>query len=404
MNLCDDQTPASRSHVILPQVSNGRAPLLVVAGLTKKNLHPRVWDPSSPYHLCDLRAVMISYADFHRRRSWRDAAMAVGLRAYLGVPDQVRIFLDNGAFYFLSHGGEPPVREYEDFVAKARPDWYPIPLDFIPSPSMDRIAQRRCFEQTMAMNRAYRHDGFVPVVHVGRFLEAFTAAIIAEPELSAKPSIALGGIVPNLLRASKARPYREVLDALRHMRTAFAAKQVHVFGIGGTATLHLAALLGINSVDSSGWRNRAARGLIQIPGTGDRIVADLGSWRGRRLSEQEEMSLRDCGCPPCLGLGSAGLAAGGLSGASHRATHNLWVLLEECRRIEEHLSNGTYHRWYRDHLDNTIYERLITQVVDARVDEQAIEVFESVGTGCSPTAVVPIDSRGERITTSSLIQ
>lgn len=363
-----------------------RSPLLVVAGLTKKNLHPRVWDPSSPHYLPHLQAVMISYADFHRRRSWRDAAMAVGLRAYLGVPDQVRIFLDNGAFYFLSHGGEAPVHEYEQFVVKARPDWYPIPLDFIPSPSMDRISQQRCFERTMAMNRAYRHDGFVPVAHIGGFLEAFTAAIVTDRELCAKTSIALGGIVPNLLRTSKARPYGEVLDALRHIRRVFEAKQVHVFGIGGTATLHLAALLGIDSVDSSGWRNRAARGLIQLPGTGDRIVADLGSWRGRRVSEQEQEVLRRCGCPPCQDDGMAGLAANGIRGASHRATHNLWVLLEEARCIEEHLAAGTYYRWYRDHLDNTIYERLITQMVNARDDRPRHHTMlgeELPGTGTS---------------------
>jgi hypothetical protein len=351
-----------------PEVADGRAPLLVVAGLTKKNLHPRVWDPASPYYLPDLRAVMISYADFHRTRSWRDAAMAVGLRDYLGVPDGVRVFLDNGAFYFLSHGGEPPVREYEEFVAKARPDWYPIPLDYIPSPSMDQPSQQRCFERTMEMNRAYRHDGFVPVAHVGPFLEAFTTAIIAEPELRAKSAIALGGIVPNLLRMSKARPYHEVLSALRHMREVFATQQVHVFGIGGTATLHLAALLGIDSVDSSGWRNRAARGLIQLPGTGDRIVADLGSWRGRRPSEQETMVLRECGCPPCQDVGATGLSASGIVGASHRATHNLWVLLQESKAIEEHLTHGTYDPWYRTHLDNTIYERLIGQVVNARAE------------------------------------
>jgi hypothetical protein len=367
-----DQASADLGHGIQAAMSGGRAPLLVVAGLTKKNLHPRVWDPASPYFLPDLRAVMISYADFHRRRSWRDAAMAVGLRGYLGVPDGVRIFLDNGAFYFLSHAGEPPVREYEEFVSKACPDWYPIPLDFIPSPSMDRVTQQRCFERTMAMNRAYQHDGFVPVAHVGPFLEAFTEAISAEPRLRAKPAIALGGIVPNLLRMSKARPYHEVLDALRHMRSEFAAQKVHVFGIGGTATLHLAALLGIDSVDSSGWRNRAARGLIQLPGTGDRMVADLGSWRGRRLSEQEGLRLRDCGCPPCQDAGTTGLTASGIGGASHRATHNLWVLLQEARQIEARLADGTYPRWYRGHLDNTIYERLIARIVDAAFDGQGI--------------------------------
>src|SRR5262249_21669055 len=159
---------------------------------TKKNLHPRVWDPASPYYLAHLRAVMISYADFHRRRSWRDAAMAVGLRAYLEVPEHIQIFLDNGAFYFLKHGGEAPVGEYEQFVQKARPDWYPIPLDYIPNPPMDEATRRLCFERTMAMNSAYRRDGFVPVAHVGSFLDDFAAAIVADPELSAKPSIAVG--------------------------------------------------------------------------------------------------------------------------------------------------------------------------------------------------------------------
>jgi hypothetical protein len=340
-----------------------REPLLVVAGLTKKNLHPRVWDPGSPYHLPQLRAVMISYADFHRRRSWREAAMAVGLRAYLEVPEGVQIFLDNGAFALLGGGTPPPAGAYEAFVSKARPDWYPIPLDYIPTPAMDSGTQQRYFEQTMAMNRAYARDGFVPVVHVGPHLEQFVQALTAEPQLAGKRAVALGGIVPNLLRRSQARPYDEVLGALRHMRAAFGELKVHVFGMGGTATLHLAALLGIDSVDSSGWRNRAARGLIQLPGTGDRIVAQLGSWRGRHLNSDEVAVLESCGCPPCQKFGGESIRAHGLPGASHRATHNLWVLLQEARSIEEHLQGGTYARWYPDHLDNTIYGRLIELIV-----------------------------------------
>jgi 7-cyano-7-deazaguanine tRNA-ribosyltransferase len=99
--------------------------------------------------------------------------------------------------------------------------------------------------------------------------------------LSRKPSIALGGIVPNLLRAPKAMPYTDILASVRQVRTAVVGKDLHVFGIGGTAMLHLAAILGIDSADSSGWRNRAARGIIQLPGGGDRTVVRLGSWRGR---------------------------------------------------------------------------------------------------------------------------
>ena len=38
----------------------------IIAGLSLKNLNPRVWAPASPYHLPNLRAVMVSYAEFHQ--------------------------------------------------------------------------------------------------------------------------------------------------------------------------------------------------------------------------------------------------------------------------------------------------------------------------------------------------
>ena len=67
-------------------VREGCGIVLIVAGLSLKNLQPRVWDPSSPFHIPDLRAVMVSYADFHKMQARRKQAMKVGLRAYLGVP------------------------------------------------------------------------------------------------------------------------------------------------------------------------------------------------------------------------------------------------------------------------------------------------------------------------------
>lgn len=339
--------------------------MLVVAGLSLKNLHPRVWDPGSPYHLPDVRAVMVSYAEFHRMPAQRRAAMDLGLREYLGVSEDTKIYLDNGAFYFLSRGGDTPVEEYDQFVKRARPDWYPIPRDYIPAPVMTDEEQRACFDQTMRVNLAYDHDGYVPVVHIGRFLDDYVVGIGSNTRLSEKRHIALGGIVPNLLRKPKAVPYQAVLDALVHVRRTFANKEVHVFGIGGTATLHLAALLGMDSVDSSGWRNRAARGIVQLPGSGDRMVADLGSWRGRRPSAEEWEILRTCPCPACERSGLEGLVASRIEGFCNRATHNLWVLLEEARWIRDRLESGTYVQRYRGRLNNSVYSRLIDWVVEA---------------------------------------
>lgn len=355
-------------------VREGRGIVLIVAGLSVKNLQPRVWDPSSPYHLPELRAVMASYADFHKMPARRGKAMELGLRGYLGVPDGVEVYLDNGAFYFGSQPGSASLDEYEEFVEQAKPDWKPIPQDYIPFPSMTPQKQRGCFDRTMRANERYQHNGYVPVVHIGNHLLQYTARIHADKRLSKKPRIALGAIVPNLLRKPKAMPYTDILVGLRHVRETFADKSIHVFGVGGTATLHLTALVGFDSADSSGWRNRAARGIVQLPGSGERLVADLGSWRGREPSADEWRVLKRCRCPACRRHGLDGLRASKLEGFCCRATHNLWVLVEENRWLEKHIAAGTYRRYYARRLDNSVYRPLIDELLALEAKAQAERV------------------------------
>jgi 7-cyano-7-deazaguanine tRNA-ribosyltransferase len=338
--------------------------LQIVAGTTLSSLKPDVWNPNSEYYLPNLTAIMISYADFHKMPARRRKAMDQGLRNYLGVPDHVKIYLDNGAFYFISHHGETPVEEYTEFVKYAQPDWFPIPQDFIPTPKMPLEEQKKCLDRTMAMNIDYSEGDYVPVVHISPLLEDYLSCFKSNRYLLEKKVIALGGIVPNLLKAPKAMHPRKVLEKLIHVRQEFRDKKLHIFGIGGTITLHIAALLGINSVDSSGWRNRAARGTVQLPGKGDRMVANLGSWRGREPNDKEWEILAECQCPACKQYGLDGLKANLVQGFRNRATHNLWVLLEEARLIEEQLVGGDYENWYLIHLDNTLYKPLIKEILE----------------------------------------
>lgn len=338
----------------------------IVAGLSLKGIKPRVWDFESPYYLPELQAVMVSYADFVKMPAKRRKAMEYGLHAYLGVPDSVSIYLDNGAFYFIRNDGEVDREQYAAFVRQARPDWYPIPQDYIPTPKMSDEEQLGCLYRTMDANRAFHEDGFVPVIHISRHLDDYLEQLQADEQLVTKPAVALGGIVPNLLRAPKAMAYEDVLGSVQKTRTRLEDKRLHVFGIGGTATLHLAALLGIDSVDSAGWRNRAARGIVQLPGRGERIVAELGNWRGRRPDEEELNILARCQCPACQRYGLDGLGANRLHGFCNRSTHNLWTLLDEARQIEEHLADGTYQAWYDQHVSNSTYRPLIDRLLESR--------------------------------------
>ncbi|MGI8554545.1 MAG: hypothetical protein ACR2PL_27705, partial [Dehalococcoidia bacterium] len=67
--------------------------MLLVAGLSLKNLKPRVWDPASPYYLAALQAVMVSYAEFHVQHAAARAAIERGLHAFLGIPTGVKVYL-----------------------------------------------------------------------------------------------------------------------------------------------------------------------------------------------------------------------------------------------------------------------------------------------------------------------
>ena len=336
----------------------------IVAGTTLSALKPHVWNSESEYYLPELTAIMVSYADFHRMPTRRHKAMKEGLHSYLGVPNHIKIYLDNGAFYFITHGGETPVKEYAEFVRNAQPNWFPIPQDFIPTPKMTLKEQQECLAFTMKMNCRYWQGNYVPVVHISTVLEEYVSRLKSYRSLLQKEAIALGGIVPNLLKAPKAMHPQKILESLIHVRQEFRDKKLHIFGIGGTITLHIAALLGINSVDSSGWRNRAARGIVQLPGTGDRMVANLGSWRGREPVTKEWEALAECQCPACKQYGLEGLKANLVHGFRNRATHNLWVLLKEACLIQEHLIAGDYENWYTTHLDNTVYRPLIKQIIE----------------------------------------
>ena len=351
--------------------------MLVVAGLSLRNLKPRVWDQDSLYYLPQVGAVMVSYADFAQMPGRRRKAVERGLHESLGIPRKVPIYLDNGAFSFLRRNDVFPFSEYEEFVRTAEPDWYPIPRDFIPSPAMSLEDQREFLNKTMEVNRSYRNDGYVPVIHAGVLIEDYIQAVEENEGLAAKPAIGLGGLVPNLLRAPKALPYQEILDGLRQVRNRFKYKQLHLFGVGGTATLHLAALLGADSLDSSGWRNRAARGIVQLPGRGDRMVVDLGSWSGRVPDAVEWEMLESCMCPACRKFGIAGLRARRIHGFMNRATHNLWTLLEEARLIKHHLAKGTYREWYGDHVENSSYRPLIDYLLSSDTNSRSLDTCES---------------------------
>lgn len=346
----------------------------IVVGINLSNPKPRVWDTSSKYYMPQVEAVMVSYADFHGHPKRRKSAMELGIREYLRVGEDTKVYLDNGAFTFWRKRIHPPVKEYVEFVHESRPDWYPIPADYIPAPDLPTKKQKKLFRRTMKMNRLYSGQGYVPAIHAGDWLRTYLVAIERE-EIDLSQGLGLGGLVPRLLTQKGSSSREQVVDTIKRVREKLEGTELHIFGIGGLTTLHLAAVLKIDSIDSSGWRNRAARGLIFVPGSGERYVVKLGNWRGRSITDTEEQYLRGCGCPACMEYGVAGLkasketnpgASSGIWGFQNRATHNLWTFFLEAHEIERHLENKTYGGWYKDHVKSPVWRKIIEYGINHR--------------------------------------
>lgn len=310
----------------------------VVAGLSLKNLRPRVWDRRSPEYVARLGAVMLSFDEFRRLPSLLRGASAGGFAAVLGA--EVRVYLDNGAFSCLLRGTRPAVEEFSAFVRATRPAWYPVPADFIPRPTDSRRRQRALVDRTIRVLEAHADDGYCPVVHAGPWLDRYLEAL---RRLGRTEKLAIGGLVPHLLNSAGAQR-RATIAGIRRVRDEFPGT-IHAFGVGGVVTLHLAAALGIDSLDSSGWRQRAARGLVVLRGRGERMAVKLGSWKGRPIGPDEWEGLARCRCPSCRRRGAEGLKAVGVDGFAHRAVHNLWALLEESALIDRHLARGDFPAW-----------------------------------------------------------
>lgn len=314
----------------------------VVAGLSLKNWRPRVWDRRSPEFVPRLGAVMVSFDEFRRRPKLRREAIGGGIGAVLGAgaAEGLRVYLDNGAFACLARGGEPAIDEYRAFAAATRPAWCPVPADFIPRPTDSRRKQKILFERTLAVLRAHSAEGYCPVVHAGPWLGGYLDAL---REMGLDRQLAVGGLVPHLLHGAGARRM-ETIAQLKRVRGEFPGT-IHAFGIGGVVTLHLAAALGCDSVDSSGWRQRAARGLVMLRGRGERQAIRLGSWLGRPLTADEWVELARCRCPSCRRHGPEALGRNGVEGFAARGVHNLAILLDEAALIERHRAHGDSAAW-----------------------------------------------------------
>lgn len=279
------------------------------------------------------------------------------------------IMMDSGGFQFQKKDTIDinPIR-IMNLYEKSRPD-----IGVILDHPLDLISEKKNGERLLSTMKntgiMLKNNGNVvllPVIHgyatddIYQLIE-YIKDIIGDPTL-----IGVGSLVP-LIKALNGRkefimskesivekmgpPKAKALtgfymvEIVKLIRREFPRSFLHVFGVGGVTTMHLMFSLGVDSIDSIGWRLKAAYGAIQLPGVGDRFVSPKKRKR-TKLSESDLILLGECECPICrqqeLARRIELLDNTDSSTFYNRAIHNAWVFQRELKETQDMIERNCY--------------------------------------------------------------
>jgi len=159
------------------------------------------------------------------------------------------------------------------------------------------------------------------------------------------PMLGIGSLVP-LLRTSRYGYHgrKRIVDIILAVREQLPDAFIHVFGVGGTTTMHMLFFLGVDSIDSKSWRTKAGYGALQLPGIGDRFINPPKGYT--KLSKSDEELLLRCECPTCSGKTLSErkniLDNKKPETFQPRAIHNAWIYQEEMSEARGAIKRRDY--------------------------------------------------------------
>ena len=196
--------------------------------------------------------------------------------------------MDSGGFQLMKYrimGKKIPVEFNQELVFKKQCDVgcdIAVQLDVPLSPFLNKKEQKAAVDQTiknfkeiLELNRKQEKPlNIMPVVH--GYTEKMIDYCVSKYEeiLGDIPIIGIGSLVPmvkSIKGTDKIGGKWTFVKNLIYLRKRLPNTMIHAFGIGGTMS-YLAFYCGIDSLDSNGWIQKAAYGVIQLPGVSDRFL------------------------------------------------------------------------------------------------------------------------------------
>ncbi len=309
-----------------------------------------------PWEHFKIENLMVNAQEILRSPAWTDRVTSDGIHQSLRYSGS--IMMDSGGYLILRNretrfGLEEVLNLYE----ASHPE-YCVALDHPLRPGTRRNQERARQKVTlrnlseMLRLRTTDNPSMVPVIH-GHSIESVSWYISRLRTRGRFDLVGIGSLVPSLFKLKGAMGITQAISILAYVRRRLPEARLHTFGVGSTVTMHLMFLIGIDSIDSSAWRTKAAYGAIQLPGIGDRyITSNERSAIKRKLGRHERDMLDNCRCPACRKEGLKGLRRSfGL-----RALHNAWVFQQEVDLTRKLKRSNEYESYAKEILVRSRYK------------------------------------------------
>lgn len=329
--------------------------------------------PPEPWKHFSLDTLMVNAYDILIKPKLYDKICKKGIHKFLDFNGL--IMMDSGGFIFQKKEKldiEPS--QIIELYEKSKPDIGVVldhPLSIQNSIKDNKKRWKKTLQNTDFMLKNNGEISLMPVIH-GYTIKDLKKACDEIKKINENPKfIGLGSLVPllfnmkgsNKLKFNNCRNY--VIDATRFVREEFPNSLLHTFGVGSTKTMHLMYSLGVDSLDSTGWRLKAAYGNIQLPGVSDRNPTDRNNGRAS-LNQDEKKILNKCECPTCKNksLDEKILSLDGPF--SPRAMHNAWVYKKELEYYIKHLDDGDIKAFTEKRLKSGFLSKSYNYIIDIK--------------------------------------
>ena len=284
-----------------------------------------------------------------------------------------------------------------------------VQLDFPFGPNLSKYQKKERLEETLnnldktltLLERSRINFSILPVIHtVSDDLDLVKYGLQRiENILGERPNvIGIGSLVPlvRTMKGSKKNGIESFLYALISLRKSIPNSFIHAFGIGGTMA-YLAILAGIDSYDSNGWIQKAAYGVIQLPGISDRFIRKEEHNRPYLMKNRKQKNSKaiineidifmKCKCAACKDyfnndwsdkdweLKQKAFIGRDQASKMARAIHNVSLYQSEILLMRQAIKNDRLEQFIRKRLRNSIYYKYVNFI--KKLNSQNIEDLSS---------------------------